>query len=122
MKIGFIGLGRMGFNIVLNLHDKKIPVVAYNRSKEPVAKIKRHGVDIAYSIEELMNRLPKQKIVWIMVTAGKPVDAVIKELLPYLNKGDIIIDGGNSFYKDSVRRYKFLKNNKINFVDIGTSG
>ena len=122
MKLGFIGLGRMGFNIVLNLHDKKIPVVAYNRSNEPVKEIKKHGIDVAFSVRELMNKLPGKKIIWIMVTAGKPVDDVIKEILPYLKKEDIIIDGGNSFYKDSVRRYGYLKNKKINFVDIGTSG
>ncbi len=122
MKIGFIGLGRMGFNMVLNLRDKKIPVVAYNRSPEPVKQIKKYGVKVAFSIEELINKLPKQKIIWLMVTAGKPVDSVIKELLPYLKKNDIIIDGGNSFYKDSIRRYKLLKNKKIHFVDIGTSG
>ena len=122
MKIGFIGLGKMGFNIVLNLHDKKIPVVAYNRSHEPVKEIKRHGIEVAFSIKELIEKLPRQKIIWVMVTAGKPVDAVIGELLPYLNKGDMIIDGGNSFYKDSARRYKFLKSKKIEFMDIGTSG
>lgn len=122
MKIGFIGLGRMGFNIVLNLHDKKVPVVAYNRNREPVDKIKKYDVEVAYSIEELVDKLPKQKIIWLMVTAGKPVDAVIGELIPYLNANDVIIDGGNSFYKDSVRRYKKLKNKKINFFDIGTSG
>ena len=112
----------MGFNIVLNLHDKKILVVAYNRSSESVKQIKKYGVEVAYSIKELINKLPQQKIVWIMVTAGKPVDAVIEELLPYLKKGDIVIDGGNSFYKDSVRRYNYLKKKKINFIDIGTSG
>ena len=135
MKIGFIGLGRMGFNIVLNLHDKKIGVVAYNRSPEPVREIKKqvagerassrasHGtVEAAFSVEELINKLPKRKIVWIMVTAGKPVDLVIDELLLYLKKDDIVIDGGNSFYKDSIRRYKKLKNKKIHFIDIGTSG
>lgn len=122
MKIGFIGLGRMGFNIVLNLHSKKIPVVACNRSPEPVIKIKKYGVKVAFSVKELMDELPRQKIIWLMVTAGKPVDVVINELLPYLKKGDIIIDGGNSFYRDSIRRYKFLKNKKIHFVDIGTSG
>ena len=122
MKIGFIGLGRMGFNIVLNLHDKKIPVVAYNRSPEPVRRIKKHGVEVAFSIKELVGKLPKRKIIWLMVTAGKPVDAVIDELTPYLNANDIVIDGGNSFYKDSIRRYKKLKNKKINFIDVGTSG
>ena len=122
MKIGFIGLGRMGFNMVLNIHDKKIPVVAINRSPEPVKEIEKKGVEVAFSIKELISKLPKQKIIWIMVTAGKPVDLVIDELLPYLHANDIIIDGGNSFYKDSIRRYKFLKNKKIHFVDIGTSG
>lgn len=122
MKIGFIGLGRMGFNIALNLHDKKIPAVAFNRSKEPLKKIRKYGIETASSIRELTEKLPGQKIIWIMVTAGKPVDAVIKELLPYLEKNDIIIDGGNSFYKDSIRRYTFLKGKKIHFADIGTSG
>ena len=122
MKIGFIGLGRMGFNIVLNLHYKKIGVVAYNRSREPVKEIRKHGVEAAFSVEELMKKLPGQKIIWIMVTAGKPVDLIIDELIPYLNANDIIIDGGNSFYKDSVRRYKKLKDKKIHFLDIGTSG
>jgi len=122
MKLGFIGLGRMGFNMVLNLKDHKVPVVAYNRSKDAVKQIKKHGVEVAYSIEELVGKLPEQKIVWIMVTAGKPVDWVIDELIPHLSANDIIIDGGNSFYKDSIRRYKKLKNKKIHFLDIGTSG
>ena len=122
MKIGFIGLGRMGFNVVLNLHSKKFPVVAYNRSKEPVKEIKKYGVEVAFSIQEFINKLPKQKMVWLMVTAGPAVDLVIDELIPYLSPNDIIIDGGNSFYKDSIRRYKKLKNKKIHFVDIGTSG
>ncbi|HLG23860.1 MAG TPA: decarboxylating 6-phosphogluconate dehydrogenase [Candidatus Nanoarchaeia archaeon] len=122
MKIGFIGLGRMGFNIVLNLKSKKVDVVAHNRSPEPVDEIKKKGVSVAYSVDELMKKLPAQKIVWIMVTAGKPVDAVIEELLPCLKKGDIVVDGGNSFYKDSVRRYEYLRKKGINFIDIGTSG
>ncbi len=122
MKLGFIGLGRMGFNMALNLKDHNVDVVAYNRSREPVDEIKKKGVQAAYSVKELINKLPNQKIIWLMVTAGKPVDAVIEELLPYLKKDDILIDGGNSFYNDSVRRYKYLKKKKINFVDIGTSG
>jgi len=122
MKIGYIGLGKMGFNIVLNLHDKKVDVIAYNRSPEPVKEIKKYGIEVAYSIKELVKKLPQQKVIWMMVTAGKPVDLVINELLPYLKEDDIIIDGGNSFYKDSIRRYNQLKYKKINFVDIGTSG
>ena len=122
MKIGFIGLGRMGFNIVLNLKDKGVNVVANNRSHEPLNKIKKFNIETAYSIQELMSKLPKQKIIWLMVTAGKPVDLVIDELMPYLKPNDIIIDGGNSFYKDSIRRYKKLKQRKIHYLDIGTSG
>lgn len=122
MKLGFIGLGRMGFNLVLNFKDHKVNVVAYNRHPEPARKIKKHGVEVAFSIEELMKKLPAQKIIWIMVTAGKPVDMIIDELIPYLNANDLIIDGGNSFYKDSIRRYKKLKKKKIHFLDIGTSG
>ena len=122
MKLGFIGLGRMGFNIVLNLKDHKISVVAYNRSPEPTREIKKKKVDAAFSIDELMKKLPKQKIIWIMVTAGRPVDAVIEEILPFLKPNDIVIDGGNSFYKDSIRRFEYLKSKKINFLDIGTSG
>src|SRR3989338_6676579 len=115
MKLGFIGLGRMGFNIVLNLKDHKISVVAFNRHPEPVKEIKKKGVDAVFSVGELMQKLPRQKTIWIMVTAGKPVDAVIGELLPYLKPNDIVIDGGNSFYEDSIRRYKKLKNKKIHF-------
>lgn len=122
MKVGFIGLGRMGFNMVLNLHSKNVGVVGYDRSPEPAMKIKKHGIEVAFSIEELISKLPEQKIIWLMITAGKPVDMVISQLLPYLKKGDIIIDGGNSFYKDSIRRHKLLKNKKIDFADIGTSG
>mgnify|MGYP001610106827 CR=1 FL=1 len=122
MKLGFIGLGRMGFNMVLNLKDHKIPVVAYNRHPNPVKEIKKKKIEVAFSIEELMKKLPKQKVIWIMVTAGKPVDAVIEEILPYLKPNDIVIDGGNSFYKDSIRRYRYLKSKRIHFLDIGTSG
>ena len=122
MKLGFIGLGRMGSNIVLNLKDHKIPVIAYNRSPERVKEIKKKGVEVAFSIPAFVKKLPAQKIIWIMVTAGKPVDMVIKELLPYLKKNDVVIDGGNSFYKDSIRRHKKLTKKKIHFIDIGTSG
>lgn len=122
MKIGFIGLGRMGYNMVLNLKDHKIDVVAYDRNPEHVREVKKKKIEGANSIQELIKKLPKQKIVWIMITAGSPVDSVIGQLLPHLNKNDIVIDGGNSFYKDSIRRYNSLKARGIHFLDIGTSG
>lgn len=122
-QIGFIGLGKMGENMVLNLVDKKYRVVVYNRSPEPVKKLARHkGVIPSYDYEEFVKKIPKPRTIIIMVTAGKPVDSVIKELSKKLNKGDIIIDGGNSYYEDSIRHYKKLKKKGINFLDMGTSG
>ena len=121
MIIGFVGLGRMGFNMVLNLLDHKQKVVAYNRSSEKVKKIFKRGAIPAYSLQELVKKLPKRKIIWLMVTS-KAVDAVLGDLIFLLSKGDIIIDGGNSFYKDSMRRYKKLKDHGIHFLDVGTSG
>jgi 6-phosphogluconate dehydrogenase len=123
MKLGFIGLGRMGSNMVLNLAEKGHKIVALNRSPEPTRKLaKKKNITGAYSIEELISKLPKQKIVWLMIPSGKPVDDTIASLLTHLKKGDIIIDGGNSYFKDSQRRYKALKRKGINFLDCGTSG
>jgi len=122
MKIGDIGLGKMGKNMVLNLLDHKHKVVAYNRSPGPVKDVARRGAVAALTVEEMVGKLPNQKIVWIMVPAGKPVDMVLGQLLPHLKRGDIVIDGGNSFYKDSVRRAKKIEKKGIMYVDVGVSG
>lgn len=122
MKIGFIGLGKMGSNMVLNLLDHKHKVVAYNRSSQATKKLAKKGAMPAFSIKELVSKLKPPRFVWIMVPAGKPVDRVTKELIKYLNKEDIIIDGGNSLYFDSIKRYKFLNSKGIHFLDCGTSG
>jgi 6-phosphogluconate dehydrogenase len=122
MKIGFIGLGRMGSNLVLNAIDNAQEVVVYNRSSEKVDLIAEKGAIPAYSLQELVDKLPAKKVVWLMVTAGKVVDDLILELIPLLNIGDIIIDGGNSFFKDSIRRSKICDEKNISFLDIGTSG
>jgi len=122
MKLGFIGLGRMGHNVVLNLIDKKNKVVVFNRHADKVRKIARKGAIGAYSIEELVEKLPKPRVVVLMITAGKPVDSVMKQLFPLLSKDDTIIEAGNSWYKDSQRRYKLCKSKGINFIDQGTSG
>jgi 6-phosphogluconate dehydrogenase len=122
-QIGFIGLGKMGYNMVLNLLDKKYEVIVYNRSPEPTRKIAKRQAIPSFSIEEFVSKIKtKPKIIWIMITAGKPVDTVIGKLLPYLKKGDIIIEGGNSFYETSMKRYKELKKKGINFIDCGVSG
>ena len=122
MKFGLIGLGRMGFNLALNARDHGHEVVVYNRTPEKVDEAVREGLIGAYSIEELVSKLEGRKVIWLMVPAGEVVDDMINKLIPLLNEQDIIIDGGNSFYKDTLRRYAFLKEKKIDFADVGTSG
>ena len=122
MKIGLVGLGRMGYNLALNLHDHHHEVIVFNRNPQKVEEAIKEGLTGAKSFEDLVSKLETPRIIWIMVTAGAAVDETIENLIPYLSKGDIIIDGGNSKYKDSIRRYEYLTNHGFNFVDVGTSG
>ena len=122
MKIGFIGLGRMGMNMVQNLLDHQHTVVAYNRSPEPVTEAAGSGALPASSLLDMVGQLPSPRIVWLMVKSGQPVDDIIQRLVPLLDKGDIIIDGGNSYFQDSQRRYAELAQKNIHFLDCGTSG
>ncbi len=122
MKLGYIGLGKMGKNMVLRLHEKGIEVVAWNRSIEPRMEVARVGVSTVESIEELVKRLEKPRIIWLMLTAGDTTDEYIDILEGLLSPGDLIIDGGNSFYKDTLRRRELLYKKRIRFMDIGTSG
>ncbi len=123
MKIGLIGLGKMGYNLSLNLMDNHHEVVAYDVNKEAVEKLANEGATGAFAVEELVNELPHSpKVVWIMVPAGEVTENVITELKELLSEGDIIIDGGNSNYKESVRRAQDLQEKGIYFFDVGTSG
>ncbi len=122
MQLGFIGLGRMGKNMVLHLLEQKHRVVAYDRSIDSIKEMQSAGVVSAYSMGELVGNLRKPRVIWLMITAGKPIDAVIASLLPLLSRGDIVIDGGNSFYKDSQRRATMLAKKGIQLLDVGTSG
>ncbi len=122
MEIGLIGLGKMGYNLALNMKDHKHHVFAYNRSPEKIEAIEKEGVIGVYSLDSLVNHLKKPRIIWLMVPAGNTVDELIDLLIPLIDKGDIIIDGGNSKYKDTLRRYAYLQQQNINFVDVGTSG
>lgn len=122
MQIGMIGLGRMGMNMARRLLQGKHKVVAYNRSPEPVKKAVKEGVQGAYSIEELVRILRPPRVVWLMLPAGRPVDDHMEGLSDLLQKGDIIVDGGNSFYKDDIRREKELKPFGIHYLDAGVSG
>lgn len=108
--------------MVLNLVEKGVDVVVYNRTRQKTDELTVQ-VQKVYQLDQLVKSLKSPRVVWIMVEHGKAVDEVITQLLDKgLEKGDILIDGGNSFYKDSVRRYKLLKNKGIHFLDIGTSG
>ncbi|HEY6625484.1 MAG TPA: decarboxylating 6-phosphogluconate dehydrogenase [Ignavibacteriaceae bacterium] len=122
MKIGFIGLGKMGMNMVHRLLMDNHEIVVYNRSREPIEEAEKLGAIAADSVKDLVGKLEGRKVIWIMVPSGKPVDENIAALLPHLNKDDIIIDGGNSYFKDTQTRAKLCQQNGINFVDCGTSG
>lgn len=122
MKIGLVGLGRMGFNLALNLQDHGHEVLAYDISKESLKKIKKEGVATADSLKALVGGLKKRRVVWVMVPAGTVVEDILNQLKNLLAKGDIVIDGGNSNYKDTLRRYGELSSQGISLVDCGTSG
>lgn len=122
MQIGFVGLGKMGYNLALNLHHHGYEVVAYDVATENVKNILLEGITPAYSLGEMCQLLEGRKVVWLMVPAGKPVDDCIETLIPHLAANDIVIDGGNSNFNDSVRRHNYLKTKGIDYLDCGTSG
>ena len=122
MKIGYIGLGRMGKNMVLHLLEQGTEVVAWNRSPEPVEEVKTAGAIGAESVGDLVSKLESPRIIWLMLPAGEVVDEFVDKLIPLLRKDDLLIDGGNSFYKDTLRRAEKLAGHEIHFMDIGTSG
>lgn len=122
MKIGFIGLGRMGGNMVERLLNGGHEIVVYNLTKPEIEIAASKGAIPSSNIKELAANLPAKKIVWLMVPSGKPVDENIAELTKYMKKGDIIIDGGNSYWKESKARGEALSALGINFIDCGTSG
>lgn len=122
MQIGFVGLGKMGFNMVLNLLRHKHEVIGYDINEALVNDIKGEGAQGVLTLPDLCNALEGRRVLWLMIPAGPLIDRVIDQLLPLVKEGDIIIDGGNSHYKDTMRRYSMLKEKGINYVDCGTSG
>lgn len=121
MKIGLIGLGKMGLNLAHNILQHGHEVVAYDLNKEAVEQMNGYGATGVYGIRELVEKLDSPKIIWIMVPQ-QVVDSVLEQLVPLLAQGDIVIDAGNSHYKESIRRYEELKAQNIHFIDAGTSG
>ena len=122
MQIGFVGLGKMGGNMVERLLRDKHRIVAYNRTTDKIQEAVSKGATGSNSLKDLAGKLQERKAVWLMVPSGAPVDQNINDLVPLLSKGDIIVDGGNSYYKDTVRRHDELLAKGIHFIDCGTSG
>jgi 6-phosphogluconate dehydrogenase len=121
MKVGLIGLGKMGLNLGQNLIDNKHDVVAFDLNNEAVEEMKNYGAVGVSNLKDLVQSLEMPRILWIMVPHAV-VDSVIEEITPLLNKGDIVIEAGNSHYKESIRRYNQLKEFGVHFMDVGTSG
>ena len=122
MKLAMIGLGRMGMNMARRLLGGNHQVVAYNRSPEKTQKLVAEGAIGAFSLEEVIQKLESPRIVWLMLPAGRVVDDTIEKFSSILSAEDILIDGGNSFYKDDIRRAKMLSKKKIHYLDAGVSG
>jgi 6-phosphogluconate dehydrogenase len=122
MQMAMIGLGRMGGNMVERLMRKGHQTVVWDRSADVVGKYQKMGSTAAKDLSDLISKLKTPRIIWIMVPAGAPTEDTIEKLVPSLTKGDIIIDGGNSNFHDTMRRAESLAKRGIEFVDSGTSG
>lgn len=120
--VGMIGLGKMGSGIALHLAEAGWTVVGYNRTASVTRDLEKSGIKGAYGVASLIRSLPTPRILWLMLPAGDVVDEMIDTLIPLLSRGDLIIDGGNSFYKDAVRRQRVLAEHSIRFMDVGVSG
>ncbi len=122
MQIGVIGLGRMGGNITRRLIQHGHEAVVYDHDPKAIADLKRDGASGADGLEKLVQQLRPPRAVWVMLPAGKITDGTIAQLGKLLSAGDIVLDGGNTFWRDDIRRAKMLKERKIHHVDVGTSG
>jgi 6-phosphogluconate dehydrogenase len=122
MQLGVVGLGRMGANIARRLMRHGHGCVVFDRSAEAVKQLGDEGATPAKSLDDVVARLEKPRAVWLMLPSGEPTESAVTELGQKLQRGDILIDGGNSFYKDDIRRGHALSPNGIHYLDVGTSG
>ena len=120
-QIGLIGLGKMGGNLALNLIDQSWEVIGYNRTAEVTKKFESNGLIGTYSYKELTEHLGRPRLIWVMVS-HQAVGAVLDKLIPLLRENDTIVDGGNSFFKESKKRAEKVAARGINFLDVGVSG
>lgn len=122
MDIGLIGLGKMGSNLALNLRDHGHNVIGFDLNKEARNKVLEEGVDVVDNLDDLLLKLPKRKVIWVMVPSGEPTEQMIDSLRKKLSVQDIIIEAGNSNYRDSMRRYELVHKENLCYLDVGTSG
>lgn len=122
MKLGIVGLGKMGLNLALNLFEKNMDVIGFDVSEQARSEAKKENLPVCNSLDELLDQLGEEKVVLLSVPAGEITNSLVQTLIEKLNPGDIIIDSGNSYYKDSVRNYEIAKEKGIEFLDCGTSG
>jgi 6-phosphogluconate dehydrogenase len=122
MQLAMVGLGRMGMNMVRRLLKNGHEVVAYNRTPQKTEEIAGEGAIAAYSLSELAGKLTAPRVVWIMLPAGPAIDEHLFQLKEILSSGDIVIDGGNTNFKDDIRRAQYLSDKGIRFMDVGVSG
>src|SRR5215510_1517297 len=122
MRFAMVGLGRMGGNMVVRLLRGGHEVVVWNRSPDPVKAAVKEGAIASTSIDDLISKLQAPRAVWVMLPAGDVTENMINTLAEKLSPGDIIIDGGNTNYKDDMRRAEALKAKNLHYVDVGTSG
>src|SRR5215472_6069873 len=121
MQLGMIGLGRMGANMVRRLVKRGHQCVVFDVSSKAIGELAKEGAVGAASLSDLLKKLEKPRAVWLMVPAAV-VDKTIADLLPHMEAGDILIDGGNSYYVDDIKRARDLAAKRIHYVDVGTSG
>lgn len=126
MQLGFIGLGRMGSRMVMKLLQEEHGVVVWNRSQAPIQelqlKVQSAKFKVVETTEQLVQSLESPRVIWVMVTAGEATQTILDEVSQYLDTGDILIDGGNAFYKDTERRFKEFEQKGIKYLGIGVSG
>ena len=122
MKIGMIGLGRMGMNMAKRLLEHKHEVAAYNRTLEKTRQLAEQGARACFSLEELIRALEPPRVMWMMLPAGEIVDTHLEAILSMASPGDVVVDGGNTYYKDDIRRSGTAAEKGVHYLDAGTSG
>jgi len=122
MKLGMVGLGKMGANMTVRLIKGGHQVVRFARTKAVVDSVVAEGAVGAYSLDELVHKLETPRVIWLMIPEGAPVDQTLEQLHPLLAPGDLVVDGGNSYYRDTLRRATRMAGWGFRYVDVGTSG